>query len=142
MIKVMRKTRKGGGLMRVVYPSFNVNNTTTNRNSTSHVPTVSLQNLNLSTFLMYDPDAVVPEWLHYLVINIPNGDISKGEVIISYEGPSPPPNTGIHRYIFEQLEQLEPLSLTIDKRGGFNRNTFVKTNNLMVRSKKSMRVPS
>ena len=91
---------------------------------------------------MYDPDAVVPMWLHYLVINIPNGDIKKGDVVIPYQGPSPPPNTGIHRYIFEQLEQSGSLSLNIKNRGGFDIDTFIEKNNLMPRSKKNMRVPS
>lgn len=137
-----RSTKKGGASISVMYPSFNVNNSTTDRNSTSMAPTVSLQNLNLSTFLMYDPDAIVPQWLHYLVVNIPNGDIKKGNVIFPYEGPSPPPNTGIHRYIFQQLEQVTPLTLKMEKRGGFDIDRFIQENNLLIRSKKTMRVPS
>ncbi len=36
--------------------------------------------------------------LHWMVTNIPEGDISKGEEVVEYMGPAPP--KGLHRYVF------------------------------------------
>ena len=52
-----------------------------------------------------DPDAPsrkdpkYREWRHWLVVNIPGGDVSKGEVCAEYVGAGPPKGTGLHRYI-------------------------------------------
>ena len=54
---------------------------------------------------MYDPDAVGGTYIHWLKVNITNNDINTGNIIISYKGPSPPPKTGIHHYIFELYKQ-------------------------------------
>jgi len=72
--------------------------------------TEPLVNLNLDpnyyyTLIMYDPDAVGGTYIHWLKINITNNDINTGNIIISYKGPSPPPKTGIHHYIFELYKQ-------------------------------------
>jgi phosphatidylethanolamine-binding protein (PEBP) family uncharacterized protein len=69
-----------------------------------------LVNLNLDpnyyyTLIMYDPDAVGGTYIHWLKVNITNNDINTGNIIISYKGPSPPPKTGIHHYIFELYKQ-------------------------------------
>lgn len=37
--------------------------------------------------------------------NIPNGDVSKGEVIVPYLQPFPPKGTGYHRHIFVLYKQ-------------------------------------
>ena len=42
--------------------------------------------------VMYDPDAVKPSYIHWIS--------SATRDIVPYQGPSPPPGTGIHRYIF------------------------------------------
>lgn len=63
----------------------------------------------LHTLVMSDPDAPSPtapkfrEFLHWLIINIPDGDISKGKVVVPYMGPAPP--EGKHRYIFTLWRQ-------------------------------------
>jgi phosphatidylethanolamine-binding protein (PEBP) family uncharacterized protein len=69
-----------------------------------------LVNLNLDpnyyyTLILYDPDAVGGTYIHWLKVNITNNDINTGNIIISYKGPSPPPKTGIHHYIFELYKQ-------------------------------------
>lgn len=139
--KKTRKTRKtkGGAKMIIQYPSFTVNNSQSTIEDTSMKPNILLAPLNLSTFIMYDPDAVQPQWVHYLVINIPNGDISKGDEVLSYNGPTPP--SGIHRYIFEQLEQTSPYQISIE-RAGFDIDTFRKQNALIKRETARMRIPS
>lgn len=54
------------------------------------------------TLIMYDPDAVNGNYIHWLIINIKSiRSEEDGNVILEYKGPSPPPNTGIHHYIFE-----------------------------------------
>ena len=56
-------------------------------------------------FHLVDPDAPSRadpkwgEWRHWLVINIPGCDVSKGEALSVYIGSGPPPDTGLHRYI-------------------------------------------
>lgn len=38
------------------------------------------------------------EWLHWLVVNIPGGNISQGEERKVYKGPNPPKDMG--KYLF------------------------------------------
>lgn len=50
--------------------------------------------------LLTDPDAPsrqnpkLREWRHWLVVNIPGSEVSKGQTISDYNGPSPPKGTG------------------------------------------------
>ncbi|PVD30450.1 hypothetical protein C0Q70_09716 [Pomacea canaliculata] len=37
---------------------------------------------------------------HWLVVNIPGGDVTKGEEMTAYRGSGPSEGTGLHRYIF------------------------------------------
>ncbi|XP_035896478.1 39S ribosomal protein L38, mitochondrial [Anopheles stephensi] len=59
--------------------------------------------------LMTNPDGHFEdsekEYCHWFVGNIPNGDISKGEELISYLQPFPPKGTGYHRHIFVLYKQ-------------------------------------
>ncbi|XP_044730207.1 protein D2-like [Chrysoperla carnea] len=63
------------------------------------------------TLLMIDPDAPSrsnpkkAEWQHWLIGNIPGKNVKAGDVIIDYNGPTPPKNSGLHRYIFLVYEQ-------------------------------------
>ncbi|KAH6934022.1 hypothetical protein HPB50_019489 [Hyalomma asiaticum] len=59
------------------------------------------------SLVMVDPDApsrngaTQRSWLHWMVINARNTtELHKGEQLVPYEGPSPPPGTGPHRYVF------------------------------------------
>ncbi|GAB6024935.1 hypothetical protein CHUAL_010037 [Chamberlinius hualienensis] len=85
------------------------------------------------TFVMTDPDAPsradpkFGEWLHWLVVNIPGNDLSKGEVIDDYIGSGPPPGSGLHRYVFLAYEQ--PGKINVDeprhsKSSGSGRRNF------------------
>lgn len=61
--------------------------------------------LKLYTLIMYDPDTVNGTYVHWIVSNIKGDDLNNGNIIIPYKGPSPPPKTGKHRYIFELYSQ-------------------------------------
>ena len=61
----------------------------------------------LYTLIMYDPDAVVGNYVHWVVINIPGDNVSNGQALLNYKGPAPPQGSGIHRYIFLIFEQVE-----------------------------------
>ena len=67
----------------------------------------NLNSAKYYTIIMYDPDAVVGTFVHWLVTNISENNINNGKAIFSYKGPNPPPNTGKHRYIFELYEENE-----------------------------------
>ncbi|XP_032526491.1 phosphatidylethanolamine-binding protein homolog F40A3.3-like isoform X3 [Danaus plexippus] len=96
------------------------------------------------TLAMTDPDAPsraepqFREWHHWLVGNILGGNISSGEVLSAYVGSGPPPDTGLHRYVFLVYKQPGKLSFdeprlpntSGDKRGGFSIAKFAKKYNL------------
>ena len=54
---------------------------------------------------MHDPDSVHGDYCHWLIINIQGNNLNNGDTILPYKGPSPPPKTGVHRYIFELYKQ-------------------------------------
>lgn len=63
------------------------------------------------TLLKIDPDApsradaTFREIRHWLVMNIPESAIDKGDEIIQYIGDGPPNGTGLHRYVFLLYKQ-------------------------------------
>lgn len=69
---------------------------------TKNSPTIKINDLGYKYYLliMYDPDAVGGTYWHWIVSNIQNGDINKGNIVLPYKGPSPP-DEKIHRYFFE-----------------------------------------
>jgi phosphatidylethanolamine-binding protein (PEBP) family uncharacterized protein len=132
-----RKTKKsGGGSMEITYPTFSANSETVSENQASMMPSIKLYPIRYSTLIMYDPDAITPPYLHFLVINIKNGEIRSGDVIISYAGPTPPPGSGPHRYIFEQLEQSSPFTFAQPERANFDISNFKKQHNLALKATK------
>lgn len=98
----------------------------------------------LYTLCMTDPDAPsrkdpkFREWHHWLVGNIPGNDVTKGEVLSAYVGSGPPPETGLHRYVFLVYEQKCKLNFdekrlpnnSGDGRGGFKIAKFAEKYNL------------
>ncbi|KAL0353170.1 UNVERIFIED_CONTAM: protein MOTHER of FT and TFL1 [Sesamum angustifolium] len=93
---------------------------------------------NYYTLVMVDPDAPSPseptyrEWLHWLVIDIPEGsDAGEGKEVMEYMGPQPP--TGIHRYVFVAFKQnglMEMVRRRPVERGHFNTRQFASENDL------------
>lgn len=106
-----------------------------------------------------DPDApsrkepTYREWHHWLVVNIPGDDVSKGDVLSEYVGSGPPPNTGflyhhrnrnylfvgLHRYVFLVYKQSARITDTdhgkltnrsADKRGGWSAHKFADKHKL------------
>ncbi|KAJ8711436.1 hypothetical protein PYW07_008678 [Mythimna separata] len=98
----------------------------------------------LYTVAMTDPDAPsrkepkFREWHHWLVGNVPGNNVASGETLSEYVGSGPPPNTGLHRYVF--LVYKQPCKLEFDEprltnrsgdnRGGFSIAKFAKKYNL------------
>lgn len=92
------------------------------------------------TLVMTDPDAPsrgnpeFREWHHWLVGNIPGQEICKGEVLSAYVGSGPPPDTGLHRYVFLVYKQHKELCFeekrlpnnSADGRGGFKIAEFAR----------------
>jgi phosphatidylethanolamine-binding protein (PEBP) family uncharacterized protein len=60
----------------------------------------------LYTLIMHDPDAPSGNFLHWVVVNIHDNNISSGKVLIPYFGPSPPKGQK-HKYKFLLFEQNE-----------------------------------
>lgn len=66
---------------------------------------------SLYTLYMFDPDPLgqmsrlLAEVSHWVVGNIRECDIRKGQVLVDYHPPSPPIDTGSHRYIFLLFKQ-------------------------------------
>lgn len=105
----------------------------------AHAPRVTFEGASakLTTLLLVDPDAPSPEnpvmaqWLHWLVVNIPGGDVSKGDTVTPYAGPTPP--KGVHRYIFMLCEQPDGVRLPtahIDQRARFDASKWAAEHKL------------
>ncbi|VDP10914.1 unnamed protein product [Soboliphyme baturini] len=65
----------------------------------------------LYTLILTDPDAPsrknpeFREWHHWLIVNVPEEHVSKGDVLSEYIGAGPPKDTGLHRYVFLVYKQ-------------------------------------
>lgn len=104
----------------------------------------STETESLYTFLMTDPDApsrsqpTFREWHHYLVVNIPGNAIDEGQTVAEYIGAAPPPETGLHRYIFlafrqnNRIEYTDPLrtNRSADGRGSQSTRALIEKYNL------------
>jgi len=143
MVKKTRKLKKRGGqvVMNIQYPSFSLmNNSTTTIKATEEEPTIVLPSIPLTTLIMHDPNSSQPSWLHWLITNIPNGDIIKGSVIVPYNGPSPPPGTGVHNYKFELYKQRNQINISSLERNHFSPSDFMNENGLTFLKRKSFKV--
>ncbi|XP_012266194.2 protein D2-like [Athalia rosae] len=87
-----------------------------------HVPEIHYEHEGgvLYTLVMTDPD--VPntrgynrEFQHWVVGNIPEDSVAKGEVLTAYVGSGPPKGSGLHRYIFLLYKQNQG-AITFDER--------------------------
>ena len=130
----------------VQYGQANANGKTLSRRNTASQPTVTFtgEEGKVYTLLMSDPDAQAKSWLHWLIINIPGeaNDVTEGQMIASYSGPSPP--SGTHRYIFTLYEQPAG-SMMVNppyERGNFHVEQFERQHGLQKVVSRSMKVPT
>eukprot|EP00937_MAST-01D_sp_MAST-1D-sp2_P000126 g126.t1 len=106
-----------------------------------HAPAVALPKAalratgsHLATLLLVDPDAPSPDspecaqWLHWLVTDIPRGDVGEGNVRVVYNPPTPP--KGTHRYVLLAFAQKHGGQLAAfsapNTRCGFNALAFAR----------------
>lgn len=92
------------------------------------------------TLIFTDPDApsrsnpIRREFLHWLVVNIPGGEIGKGEVLAEYLSSAPPKDSDLHRYTFllykqkqkEDFEWTKIPDTTREGRRHFSARNFAK----------------
>lgn len=92
------------------------------------------------TLIFTDPDApsrsnpIRREFLHWLIVNIPGAEISKGEVLAEFLGSGPPKDSDLHRYTFllykqQQKETFEWTKIPNNTREGrrhFSARNFAK----------------
>lgn len=81
--------------------------------STKPNVTYKVNSKYLYTLIVHDPDAPAGNHLHWILINIPGANINKGIHVLPYEGPNPPPKSGIHHYIFELFKQTKKVDKSL-----------------------------
>eukprot|EP01037_Dinobryon_pediforme_P039117 gene39117-47508_t len=60
------------------------------------------------TLILSDPDALwllMDEYVHWVVMNIPGDQVSRGTTVLPYLGPAPAKGSGMHRYVFSLYRQ-------------------------------------
>lgn len=92
---------------------------------TNKEPIVSLNGLetnNNYTFIMYDPNSVFGNHIHWVVSDIKGNDFSSGKTIFPYGGPTPPKGSGIHNYTFSLYKSDTPVM--VDEKFDQNNRTI------------------
>jgi hypothetical protein len=112
--RMTRKKRGGRIPLNIYYNSVKVNGQSLTTEKTARPPTVKIP---VGYFLvMYDPDAVKPDWIHWIA--------TAEKDILEYQGPTPPPGTGIHRYKFVLNSGVPPSAPA--NRGGQTITEFLR----------------
>ena len=104
-----------------------------NRSKTIESPVISWSQPldSYRTLVCVDPDASAPSWLHWLIVNCTGTSPDSGTEIVKWSPPSPPPNTGTHRYYFCLFTHTYKVNVETPKQlGYFNLEEFVKSNGL------------
>ena len=104
----------------------------------------------LTTLIFYDTSAPYPEnnfnspYLHYLLVNIPNSDVKRGQDIVKYKPPHPPANSLPHVYVVGWYEQKEEIEMEKEEdeeeRVKFGLQDFIDENGLELKDEKVFRV--
>lgn len=96
--------------MNIFFGNKKVNKQLINPQETVLQPSISFNTLpnKLYTLIMYDPNSIYGDFIHWVIINIagPNITDNKNNILLPYKGPSPPIHTGLHHYIFTIYEQI------------------------------------
>ena len=143
--------------MQVIYPTTNTKKTNYTQQETSSQPRIHIEGSDGPyALVMIDPDAgkKTPNnrspgnadkyYLHWLIVNIPSsGDLSEGTVVVPYQGPTPPPNTGKHRYHFILYKQNLNMTngLAIKERPSWSLQGFLQGKGLEEIARQTIRVP-
>ena len=91
---------------------------------------ITQQQTQYSTLFMYDPNAVVGIMVHWLILNIPKGNlITRGEIKKKYYPPSPPKGSGKHKYMFKLYTHELPLNIPSDSVNNYETVLKVLTSN-------------
>ena len=98
----------------------------TQQSSIKPIVTLQTNPVFLYTLIMFDPDAVGGNKIHWLITNITNNDILTGNTLIQYKGPAPPSGSGKHHYVFCLFAQDKYIANTNVK---FN-SRFIELNKL------------
>jgi phosphatidylethanolamine-binding protein (PEBP) family uncharacterized protein len=109
--------------MEIIYPSTRLykNNLFLSIEESSVEPILNLDyNPNsFYTLIMFDPEAVGGNKIHWLIVNITKNNIFTGNTIINYRGPKPPKDSGKHHYVFSLFRQhklIEPKNVVLNSR--------------------------
>ena len=104
-------------------------------------------NNDFSTIIIYDiyaPSVNNPTkspYLHYLNVNIPKNNVNDGNILMTYVPPSPPPNSGNHKYIIELYRQNGRINPSVpSSRPNFPVEKFVNDNHLFLTEKNDFSV--
>jgi phosphatidylethanolamine-binding protein (PEBP) family uncharacterized protein len=93
--------------MEIIYKNIYIDEQFLTPQQTQNKPVVSLTGLNTEkkyTLIMYDPNAVNGNFIHWIVTDIFNNDFNSGKELLKYKGPAPPKGTNVHNYIFSLYE--------------------------------------
>lgn len=138
----MPTRKKRGGAYSVKYAGIEAANNLRRRANTLRAPNVHLNEADpkkLYTVVIWDPDAPrSPSFLHWLVTNIPGGDITRGDTIQSYTPPSPPDKQ--HRYYVGLYEQPGRISVGKIAQTGFEIDRFTTKYGLVEKGLKMVKV--
>ena len=109
--------------MEIIYPSTKLykNNLFLSIEESSVEPVINLdcESKSFYTLLMFDPEAVGGNKIHWLIVNITQNDIFAGNTIVNYKGPKPPKDSGKHHYVlslFRQHKIIDPKNIVLDSR--------------------------
>ena len=140
--------------MKVQYGSLTTNKKNLTMEQTDKKPSVvDIPMEGCYTLVVVDPDAGKKNpsdprpgnsdryYLHWLIVNITNGDVNTGRQIVSYQKPTPPVGSGRHEYMFKLYKQ--PCGLTNgltspDVLSNWSLEGFIKGKNLVLEDEKSI----
>jgi phosphatidylethanolamine-binding protein (PEBP) family uncharacterized protein len=118
--------------MNIIYDNMYVDGQFLTPQQTRFKPVISLKGLDTNKkyiLIMYDPNAVNGNLIHWIVTNIYGNNFNAGKELLTYKGPSPPKGSNIHNYIFALYENN---NMFTSLRGRINENNrTIELNDLL-----------
>ena len=118
--------------MEIIYNNTNISGQFLTPQEAKQTPVVSLSGLDTNKkycLIMYDPNGVAGNHIHWIVDDIHGNNFNKGITVFEYKQPTPPKSSGIHNYIFSLYESSS--NKDIDKTLNDNNRT-IELNYLLV----------